>query len=170
MTALVRTEAGGSEYLADIGESRGGSKYLGNNIPRVDSEKFSTLYRTFHGAMRKGLIASSISLERGGLGVALAKSALGGELGCDIELDSVPVRDVTRPDTLLYSESQGRFLVSVNPALKDDFEKEFASLPFNKVGKVTEKKKVVVNHKGASIVDIDLGSLMSAYKGVFEGF
>ncbi len=163
-------ETGGSEYLAYMGESIGGSKYLGNNVPRVDAEKFSALYRAYYSAINKGLIASGISIERGGLGVALTKSALGGGLGCDIDLNLVPVKEVNRPDTILFSESQGRFLVSVNPAKKEEFEKEFATLPFSMIGRVVENKKVMVNQQGTAIVDVELKSLMSAYQGVFTGF
>ena len=117
-------ETGGSEYLAMMGEKIEGSKYIGNDVPKVEAEKFSTIYRAYHQAMKKGLIASGISIERGGLGLAIAKSALGGELGCDLDLANLPVKEVTRTDTMLYSESQGRFLVSVNPKRKDEFEKE----------------------------------------------
>ena len=85
-------------------------------------------YRALEAALAKGLVASSMSIERGGLGLALAKSAMAGMLGFTADLSDVPA-ETGRDDVMLYSESQGRVLVSVDPAKKEEFERLFAGLP-----------------------------------------
>jgi len=66
--------------------------------------------------------------------------ARAGRLGLQIDLSRVPRdADVTRPDTILFSESNGRFLVEVRPADAAPFEAALAGCPLAKVGKVTEE-------------------------------
>jgi phosphoribosylformylglycinamidine synthase II len=167
----TRDETGGSEYCAYMGEKIEGKAFTGTEVPDVDAEKNAVLYRAFEGAMKDGLIASSISIERGGLGIAIGRSALGGQLGFNIDLSKVPQRGVERNDTLLFSESQGRFLVSVAPQNKSAFEDAFTECIFGEIGTIT--KKSTGNIKGLSgneCATLDLDLLMKKYKGLFEGF
>src|SRR6266480_3396424 len=82
----------------------------GARVPKVQPGKNKKLYKTFFQAIQKELIASSQSVGKGGLIVALAKTAMGGMLGMNIALENIPgnVSDVTNS---LYSESQGRIVV-----------------------------------------------------------
>ena len=56
------------------------------------------------------------------MGTALAKKAIAGQMGLDIDL-----RDLgnLRDDKKLFSESTGRILVTVSPQNKKKFEKAF---------------------------------------------
>src|SRR3989338_5516364 len=78
---FTHNELGGSEYFAMSGEQERGKKYVGNNVPKVDAEINAVLYRAFSKAAEEGLIASAISVNRGGLATSLAKSAIAGQLG-----------------------------------------------------------------------------------------
>ena len=111
-------ETGCSEYNALAGELKRGIPYTGSNVPSVDAEKFTEIYRKIEQAIDQSLISSCISLERGGFGVAAAKSGIAGLAGFDIDLAAMQLNGKYRNDILMYSESQGRFLVSVNPDLK----------------------------------------------------
>src|SRR3990167_2037776 len=79
-------ELGGSEYYSMIGEKKTGKPYVGNSVPKVDAKKNKQLYDDFFKAIKKELITSAISVGRGGLTVALGKSAIGGMLGADVSL------------------------------------------------------------------------------------
>ncbi|TDQ34148.1 phosphoribosylformylglycinamidine synthase subunit PurL [Aureibacillus halotolerans] len=76
----------------------------------VEKERQQQLLR----AIQSGLIASAHDVAEGGLGVALAESLFGTELGANIAIDL--------PEALLFSETQSRFLVSVPQAHKAAFE------------------------------------------------
>ncbi len=65
-------------------------------------------------AIQAGLVASAHDISEGGLGVALAESAFLGGLGFSVEVDM--------PASWLYSETQSRFVVSVRPEDREDFE------------------------------------------------
>ena len=86
------------------------------------------LYGTLHQAVCQGLAASVHGIYRGGLGVHLAMMAMGGGLGLDADLAAVPSEDVGRDDVLLFSESAGRFIVSIDPANQEAFESLMATL------------------------------------------
>ena len=49
-----------------------------------------------------------------------------------------------RNDIILYSESQGRLLVSVNPSLKDKFEGYFKDLPISLIGTVRDDSEFII--------------------------
>ena len=68
-------------------------------------------------AIAHGLVASAYPVNHGGLGVALAKVAIAGQLGMDITL---PGR--MRQDAFLFSETLGRIIVTVAPDHKRAFE------------------------------------------------
>ncbi|MFC1669186.1 AIR synthase-related protein [Spirochaetota bacterium] len=164
-------EMGGSEYLSYMGESISGKGYMGINVPRVNSEEFKKTYVAFEKALEKRLITSTISIERGGLGIALMKSSLAGLLGLSADLSQMPLNGIERNDGALFSESQGRFLVSVEPAKKKKFEKLFSKIPMGLIGTVSGDKKISIKGMGGkNIIDADIDELMKKYKGIFKGF
>ncbi|MBP7738147.1 MAG: phosphoribosylformylglycinamidine synthase [Spirochaetes bacterium] len=167
---MTRDEMGGSEYLAYRGEKLSGRGYIGDSVPEVPAEGFIDTYRALEKAIGGGLVSSCLSVERGGLGLALAKSALAGMLGLSADLSAVP-SDAGRNDTVLYSESQGRVLVSVDPEKKKEFEGLFTGLPLGLIGAVMEKPVIeIAGLKKNTIIRTDIESLMAAYKGLFKDF
>lgn len=111
----TKDECGASEYYDHLGE-------LGNNVPEVDDETNKLLYKCYTKASRERSIASAMAVGYGGLGVTLAKKAISGQMGLDIDL-----RDLgdLRNDKKLFSESTGRIVVTVSPQNKKKFEKTF---------------------------------------------
>ena len=164
-------ELGGSEFLARMGERLSGERYIGETVPKVDARRNIILYRAFEEAMKMGIIASSISVERGGLGVALAKSAMAGMKGCDVELAKVPLHRPMRDDSVLYSESQGRLLVTVAPGNSRDFEACMRGCATGRLGVVTEGEEVTIRGGAAdSSIRTSIRRLLDSYKGVFKDF
>ena len=47
--------------------------------------------------------------------------------------------DVVRDNQILFSESNSRFVVEIEPGNKDKFEAALRDVPFAQVGKVTDK-------------------------------
>jgi len=94
--------------------------------------------------------------------------AMAGGLGLEVELAKVPAEGVKRDDVLLYSESAGRFIVTVAPQDRDRFEERFKDLPCACVGRVTGGKKVKVRGlAGKVLFNVDLQQLKRAWKQTF---
>jgi len=158
---LTRNELAGSEYY-DLFD------YTGLNVPRVRIKEVIPLYQALEEAIRAELVASAHGIYRGGLGVHLALVALAGELGLDVELAQLPSEEVKRDDLLLYSESAGRFIVTVAPEHKTDFEELFKDLACDCVGRVTAKQKLTVRGLGGKVLfRVGLQQLKSAWKKPF---
>lgn len=162
-------ELGASEYFAMYSDEQK-KKYIGNNVPKVDAKRNKRLYQTFSWAIRKELIASSISVGRGGLAVALAKIAMGGMLGILVSLRNLPGK-ASRDDCILFSESQGRIIVTIDPKNKKKFEKIMEGNSFALIGKVLENKSIIIKGlKGRVIVRTDIDEASKSYRKTFEGY
>jgi phosphoribosylformylglycinamidine synthase subunit PurSL len=103
-------ELGGSEYFSHLGS-------IGNTVPALDPLTMKVRYQRMTDAISHELVASAFPVSHGGLGVALAKVAIAGRLGMDI---TIPAD--WRPDYFLFSETLGRFVVTVAPDNKRAFE------------------------------------------------
>jgi len=162
----TRAELGGSEYLAHIGDAERGRGYLGatGSVPRVDARESLPLYAALHAAINEELVRSAHTPSLGGLGVALALAALGGELGCTVDLDRVPAPEGIEPWELLFSESNARFVVSLAPASCARFEEIMAGVSYARVGEVIAEPKLTLRHRGRDLVDLPLERLRTAWK------
>jgi phosphoribosylformylglycinamidine synthase len=157
----TRDELGGSEYYEHYG-------YVGCNVPRVDAQQALSLYRALARAIGAGQVASVHGVYRGGLGIHLAMVAMGANLGATIDLPLVPAENVLRDDVLLFSESAGRFIVTVDPALRNDFETGMKGQVCACVGQVIEEGELRVQGLGREeILRIEVARLKAAWKRPF---
>lgn len=175
----TKDELGGSEYFQhqkDLAKSvtdeiSQSNLFIGNSVPQVDSTSAIKLYRAFRTAVEKRLIASALSPQFGGLGVTLAKKAIAGQLGMEIDLGKLPFR----ADHVLFSESQSRFIVTINPKNQAEFEKLFADIPFALLGKTTNDQNFVIKaNDGTSpskvIIKTNIATLDQSYRKTFNRF
>jgi phosphoribosylformylglycinamidine synthase len=158
---VTRNELAGSEYYDLYG-------YTGLNVPQVKLEEVLPLYQALEQSTRGEILASVHGIYRGGLGVHLALVAMAGGLGLEVELAKVPAEGVKRDDILLYSESAGRFIVTVAPEDRVEFEERFKGLACGCVGMVTENKKLTVRGlQGKVLLNVGLRQLKAAWKKPF---
>lgn len=159
----TRGELGGTFF-----EKVSGAGPLGA-CPEVKTDTALPLYRALHEVIQKGLVASCHDLSDGGLGVALAESALGGRLGGEIALEKLPVSSACgeEPKRLLFCETPSRFLISVKPEQKDGFLEAVKGLPVAEIGKVTAGPLVRITHRGDSFAAVALTAVEQAWKGPF---
>ncbi len=141
----TRLELGGSEYYATFG-------HTGNSVPEVDVEKAKKLYNALSRAIELELVASCHDISNGGLGVALAESAFSGGLGVEVDLRKVPRDGVSRDDIILFSESQSRFIVTIAPANRAEFERVMEGNAFAQIGRVLENEHFAVTGLGGDVV------------------
>ncbi len=155
----TRSELGGSEYYDFF-------DYVGIEVPRLDATFSRTLYRVLQRVIAEGLVASCRGLYRGGLAVHAAMVAFAGQLGMQLDLSRVPTADSgLRDDQILFSESCGRFLVTVNPTNRQEFERCFAELPFACVGEVTpDRVFVVLGQDGRTLMEESIAALKNSWQ------
>ena len=159
----TKDELGGSEYYSMLSEESG-KDFLGNNIPKVEAEKNLACYRNFYKAVELNLVSSAISVGKGGLAVALAKMGMAGGIGCEVSLDG-------EQKTALFSESQGRIIVTISPENKESFERLMKKQTPVLIGKTTAIRKLLIRDMDKrEYVDMNLSAALHAYRSTFKDF
>ncbi|MBW2087307.1 MAG: hypothetical protein JRI54_14975 [Deltaproteobacteria bacterium] len=96
---------------------------------------------------------------------------LGGGLGADVDLDRLVVDTESEgelsPDKRLFSESTGRFLVTVRPEDQARFEDFFQGLPLALAGQVRDDRTLLITTGGREVVRADIEDLRTAFKRPF---
>lgn len=154
-------ELGGSEYYRMLGSK------IGGEVPEVDGEQNMKLYRAFTHAGELGLVASAISVGRGGLAVALSRMSMAGKLGLDVNLSDIG-GSAKRVDSILFSESQGRIVATVAPENVEKFEKIFAGTAFHNVGTVADTEKISITCSKNHSVHFSLSQALQSYRSTFK--
>lgn len=156
----TENELGGSEYFRMRGETQGA-------VPQTHGAKNLKLYGSLEKAIAGELVASAISVGRGGLGVAFMKTAMAGKLGMSVDMTKIG-KDVGRADLALFSESQGRVVVTIDPKNKERFEKLFKGQAFEKVG--TVGGEMISIKAGSSSVQVSIKDALTAYTKRFKNW
>jgi phosphoribosylformylglycinamidine synthase len=155
----TRNELGGSHYYEIQGQ-------VGANVPKVDLERAPKIAERICRAVADGLVVSCHDCSEGGLAVALAEMGFAGGLGIEADLRGLPKsEDCVRVDAQLFSESNSRYVVEVEPDKFDAFVKLMLNLPFGQIGKVTQGKKLLIKAEGGrTVIESDLDSLKEAWQ------
>ncbi|GEB33256.1 MULTISPECIES: phosphoribosylformylglycinamidine synthase subunit PurL [Brevibacillus] len=147
-------ELGGSEYQKLV------TGAISGRPPQLDLTKEAAVQKLVLTAIRQGLVNSAHDLSEGGLGVALAESCFGKNIGAQVELTS----DL-RTDVLLFSESQSRILLS---ASKEQAEAIVAlagehGVPAAKIGTIGGER-LVVTVNGTEAINASTQEVKAAWK------
>jgi phosphoribosylformylglycinamidine synthase len=156
-------ELGGSEYA----HARSNGSAIGGRVPVTDTKANMKRYRALARAITKGLVASATNVSRGGLGVALAKAAIAGQLGVEADLTRIP-GDTKLPDSILFSESQGRVVVSVRPDACTAFEGMMRGTACTRIGTVTKASRFMLILPKKTLVNAPLSDCTAAYRTPFH--
>ncbi|PEJ59660.1 phosphoribosylformylglycinamidine synthase II [Bacillus sp. AFS002410] len=156
--------AGDLIYVIGAAEAEfGGSelqKLLNGKIfgkaPSIDLAIESSRQEQILAAIQAGVVASAHDLSEGGLAVAIAESTFGpSEVGATITIEGNEV-------VSLFSETQSRFLLSVKPEHKEQFE---ALVDAKLIGTVTEETSVTVrNENNETVLHASVEELKQAWK------
>lgn len=157
----TKDELGASEYYEHLG-------HVGLNVPTLEADSCMTSYRALSRAIKDELVASCHGVYRGGLGVHLAFVAMAAELGLTVDLRKVPALEVDTAQAILYSESPGRFIITIGPEDRSAFESIMDTLPCCCVGRVTEEQNLVMTGlQGQGLVRLPVSQLKAAWKNTF---
>ncbi|MBT3582451.1 phosphoribosylformylglycinamidine synthase [Candidatus Woesearchaeota archaeon] len=159
----TKDELGASEYYEMLG-------YVGLNVPKVNAKSSIKIYNSVSSATEKELLASCVGIYRGGLATTLAQAAFAGEIGADIDLKAVP-SNVEQDSKILYSESQTRFVITIDPKNKQTFENlmSTAKVPFAQIGAVADSGRLRIKGvNGDKILDSSITELKEAWQTPFR--
>jgi len=159
LVGLTRDELGGSHWYALKGE-------IGANVPKANLALAPRIFAAVHKAITSGCVRACHDLSEGGLAVAAAEMAFGGDLGLRLDLAAVPREEGLEDSAkILFSESLTRFLVEVPRARAARFEKLLKGLPCARIGEVTRKAQLVVRGVGGkTVIKADCEAMRKAWK------
>ena len=159
----TRNELGGSHYYKING-------YTGANIPKVDLKTAPRIAGRVAEAIAKGLVVSCHDCSEGGLAIALAEMAFAGGVGIEADLRGLPKgRDCQQTHTQLFSESNSRYIMEVEPENYGAFVKLMLNLPFGQIGKVAENKTLIIKAEtGKTVIKADIDSLKRAWQKTLD--
>ncbi len=159
----TKNELGGSHYYKING-------YIGANVPTLDLGKAPKIAEKISNAIAQGLVVSCHDCSEGGLAVALAEMAFAGGLGVEADLRGLPrSEDCCRVDSQLFSESNSRYIVEVEPENYNAFAKLMLNVPFGQIGKVTREKSLIIKAEdGETVIESDIDLLKHAWQKTFD--
>ena len=170
VVGITREELGGSEFFRLLAREQGSPSSYGGDVPKLDVELALATYLTMNEAVSRSLLRSSHTPTLGGLAVAFALPAMGGDLGADIDMSLLPCDGSLDDDARLFSESNSRFVITCAPEKEPEFEALFRGLPCARVGRVIAEKRVrVAGANGRRLVDMDINALRRAFKETLYG-
>lgn len=157
----TRDELGGSHYY-DLYNA------IGNNVPKVYFNEAKKTFMALSKATDKGLVQSMHDCSDGGLAVALAEMAFSGGLGMELFISQVPFAEtICQNDTILFSESNSRFVVEVEKKNQKVFEKilESKSVSFGLAGCLTQKPDFkIFGLDGKVCLEADISALKESWR------
>ena len=111
----------------------------------------------------KNAITAVHDVSNGGLAVALAEMVMAGDIGCEIDLSAILASDDIDDVDVLFSESHGRYLVTVSEDAVDDIMDKI-NVPVSIIGEV----------KGETLklndLELEINELNDAFYGVLEKY
>jgi phosphoribosylformylglycinamidine synthase len=157
----TKNELGASEYYQMMG-------VVGLNAPKVNAEALWPQYLALHRAISEGLVSSCHAVSRGGLGGHLAMVAMASELGMEIALPLIPSEPGLTTSQILYSESAGRFIITVSPKKAGVFEEIFSGMKLGRAGLVTESPRLSIKgDQEVFVMEEDIHGLKESWKRPF---
>ncbi len=155
---LTKNELGASSFYKLLG-------YTGLNVPETNLEASRQTCLALHSSL--GDLASVAVVSRGGLGLTLARMVLAAKLGLEIDLDKLPVATELSAMQKLFSESTGRFVVTVNPDNVKEFSKKLGAIPHACIGFVTKDGDLSVKNKNLDCLNLTWEALNQAFNRRF---
>ena len=161
LVGVTKRELGGSTYWKGLG-------HLGASVPRVDGKQAKKNLDGVARAIQAKAVRSAHDLSEGGLAVAAAEMAIGGRLGIDIDLAAVLKEGVQRADEILFSESQSRFLLEVEPERLEDLHVNLYEVPWAVIGRVQAAPTLVFRDGAHELTRLPLDAAVHAFKHTLD--
>ncbi len=159
----TREELGGSEYLCLVHDMEVGPP------PSLDLQREKDLQEFLLEVTGRGLVVSASDLAEGGLVMGVVEACLCPEFPLGAEL-SLEVLGSLREDALLFGESAGRALLSVEPSYVQEVEEtaQRHEIPLYMVG-VTGGDRLIAKRNSMTLFDLSIKELRIIWEeGLFQ--
>jgi phosphoribosylformylglycinamidine synthase len=150
--------------IGDTKKELGGSEYYSSKsafspvVPSVDVQKLKRSMKGILSSIHDGLVLSCHDVAHGGLAIALAEMCLGGDVGVDSDLSGI---GDLRSDCKLFSESNTRWLVEVDPGNEERIMSKFDDVTLIKIGSVSGNSFSLRDNGNA--IDLPLSDVRKAW-------
>jgi phosphoribosylformylglycinamidine synthase len=160
---ITKNELGGSHYYYTHG-------FVGNSVPKVDTEIAKRTMDLLVNATGKGLVRSCHDCSEGGLAVAAAEMSFAGGYGMKLDLSQVPIEEgIVRDDVVLFAESNTRFVVEVEQQQQSEFEAAIEGSSYGCIGKVVENDMfTVLSLSGEKVISEKISDLKEAWQATLR--
>ncbi len=139
-----------------------------SKLPKPDLKLAKKIYKRLFRAIQNSTVNSVHDLSEGGLAVALSESAIGGNLGAEIDINTIPITNGAESARVkLFSETPSRFIVTTKTEKANDFERIFKGLPIARIGKVTKEKKLTITNRKSLLINITIEEMKQNWKREF---
>lgn len=152
-------ELGGSEYFQTVLGTDGGV------VPRPDPATDLRTYRTVLKLISNGLVGAVHDCSKGGLAIALAEMSICSGLGANLDISNL-LGDHLSPEEALFSESHGRFLISIQRKAEAARILSSSGLPSTSLGR-TGGDSLVVAGGSRTLIRLDVRRMTKEWEGVF---
>lgn len=147
---ITRNELGGSMF-SKIRNIEGGI------VPGVYHRESKDIMEKIYTAISENLIEACHDCSEGGIVVAVSEMAFSANKGVKVDIDAIKIYSSLEegfrsdgemtPAEILFSESNGRFIVEVEPDNEEKFKKILDGSIFSEVGYVSDDKEVIFESK-----------------------
>ncbi|ABR57035.1 phosphoribosylformylglycinamidine synthase II [Methanococcus aeolicus Nankai-3] len=157
ITAPTKDEMGGTEYYKQIHNTEEGI------VPKANLEVEKEIYSKVCELVNNGLINEAVDCSKGGLGVAISKLCMTNNIGVELDLGDYNTNGL-RNDILLFSESSGRIILSVD---KNNADKVVKELNGAIIGTVKGNElKIKLNDN--ELINLPIEEMKNKYENAFS--
>ncbi|MCL1972486.1 MAG: phosphoribosylformylglycinamidine synthase subunit PurL [Endomicrobia bacterium] len=119
------------------------NKISGGVVPEVYPEESLKIMRGIYKAANKGLIKACHDISAGGLATAVSEMAFAGQKCVKINIDAVKCKEKMTFAEILFSESNGRFIVEVSPDNAAKVKEIFKGSVCSEIGHVCNCSEII---------------------------
>ncbi|MAV60190.1 MAG: phosphoribosylformylglycinamidine synthase [Marine Group II euryarchaeote MED-G38] len=163
-------ELGASELAFMLRDESNGKSGIGGQVPKINTSRNLSLYRSLTKAMSKELVSSAHDCSDAGLAAAIAECCFGCDSGVDLDISDLFNADANLDNWgALFGESLGRILVSVNPKNSEMFENSMQGNECNYLGKVIPGDEISITNSKVQILTASMSELKDSWKSTLNG-
>lgn len=156
LCGMTFKEMGGSAYYRLLGRDDG-------RVPKPRPGETLPLMEELNSLIEDRLVISCHDCSDGGLAAALCEMSMSGEYGSEVSLDNLAEEKIL-PEEILFSESQGRFIVEVEKNREAEFERRMKGKPYYFLGRVSGEGRIKVLFDGRPLVDVSCCDAEKAWR------
>ncbi|MDR1195815.1 MAG: phosphoribosylformylglycinamidine synthase subunit PurL [Endomicrobium sp.] len=158
----TRNELGGSVF-SKINKIKGGI------VPDVYPKESKIIMQKLYDAVNKNIVEACHDCSEGGIAVSVSEMAFAAQKGVKINIDAVKCKEQMTPAEILFSESNGRFIVEIAPENIAKFKEVFKGTAYAQIGYVCDSGKVIFESEKNKVKAIEKSeALLNSWRNTIK--